>query len=74
MIAQDGIAQHVHPMISQKITLLVRECATDAKEVKRVLTDYVKSKLKQNCPDQLNSSYFPTTENICHLFYLAKHA
>ena len=34
---QDGMAQRVHPMISQKITLLVREGAIDAQEVKECL-------------------------------------
>ena len=45
---QDGMAQHVHPMISQKITLLVREGATDAQEVKRALREYVKSELPKS--------------------------
>ena len=67
-----GMAQRVHPIISQKITQLVRESATDAQEVKRALREYVKSELKENCPDQLNRSYFPTTEDIRHHIYLAK--
>ena len=37
---------------------LVREGATDAQEVKRALREYLKSELKENCPDQLNCSYF----------------
>lgn len=69
---QSGMAQCVHPMISQKIVLLVREGATDAQEVKRALREYVKSEFKENCPDQINRSYFPTTEDICHHIYLAK--
>ena len=69
---QDGMAQRVHPIISQKIALLVHKGATDAQEVKRALREYVKSELKENCPDQLNRSYFPTTEDIRHHVYLAK--
>ena len=46
---QSNMAQCVHPMISQKITQLVHEGATDAQEVKRVLREYVK--FKENCPD-----------------------
>ena len=37
-----------------------------------MLREYVRSELKENCPDQLNRSYFPTTEDICHHVYLAK--
>ena len=69
---QSGMAQRVHPMILRKITQLVREGATDAQEVKRALREYVKSECKENCPDQLNRSYFPTTEDIRHHIYLAK--
>ena len=69
---QSGMAQRMHPMISQKIVQLVREGATDVQEVKRVLREYVKSEFKENCPDQINRSYFPTTEDICNHIYLAK--
>ena len=65
-----GMAQCVHPMISQKITQVVHESATDAQEVKRALREYVKSELKENCLDQLNRSYFPTSEDIRHHTYL----
>ena len=55
------MAQRVHPMISQKITQLVCEGATDTQEVKRALREYVKSEFKENCPDKMNRSYFPNT-------------
>jgi len=66
------MAQRVHPMISQKIVQLVREGATNAQEVKRVLREYVKSDMKENCPDPLNRSYFPTIDDIRNHIYLAK--
>ena len=62
------MAQRVHAIVSQKIIQLVHEGATNAQEVKR---QFIKSVMKENCPDQLNCSYFPTIDDICNHVYLA---
>ena len=62
------MAQRVHVIVSQKIIQLVHEGATNAQEVKR---QFIRSVMKENCPDQLNCSYFPTIDDICNHVYLA---
>ena len=69
---ESGMAQRMHPMVSQKITLLVREGATNPQEVRRALREYVRSELKENCPSPTNRSYFPTLEDIRNHIYTAK--
>ena len=69
---ESGMAQRMHPMVSQKITLLVREGATNPQEVRRALREYVRSELKENCPSPTNRSYFPTLEDIRNHVYTAK--
>ena len=69
---ESGMAQRVHPIVSRKIELLVREGAANPQEVRRVLREYVKSELKENCPKYTNRSYFPTLEDIRNHIYTAK--
>jgi hypothetical protein len=69
---ESGMAQRMHPMVSQKITLFVREGATNPQEVRRVLREYVRSEFKENCPSTINRSYFPTLEDIRNHIYTAK--
>ena len=38
---ESGMAQRMHSMVSQKITLLVREGATNTQEVRWALREYV---------------------------------
>ena len=66
------MAQQVHPMVAQKIVQLVHEGATNAQEVKRALREDIKSEMKENYPDQLNRSYFPSIDDICNHIYLVK--
>ena len=68
---ESGMAQRMHPMVSQKITLLVREGATNPQEVRRALREYVRSEFK-NYPSTINRSYFPTLEDIRNHIYTAK--
>ena len=69
---ESGMAQRMHPMVSQKITLLVHEGATNPQEVRRALREYVQSEFKENCPSTINRSYFPTLEDIRNHIYTAK--
>ena len=66
------MAQRIHPMLSQKIALLVREGATSPQEIRRALREYVRSELKENCPSYTNRSYFPTIEDIRNHIYTAR--
>ncbi len=52
--------------------MLVREGATNPQEIRRVLREYVRSALKDKCPNTTNRSYFPTLENIRNHVYMAK--
>ena len=69
---KSGMAQHMHPMVSQKIALLIREGATNPQEFRRALREYVQSEFKENCPSTVNRSYFPTLEDIRNHIYTAK--
>lgn len=66
---ESGMAQRVHLIVAQKISLLVREGATNPQEVRRALKEYVRSELKENCPNYTNRSYFPTLEDIRNHIY-----
>ena len=66
------MAQRMHSMVSQKITLLVREGATNPQEVRWALREYVRSEFKENCPSTINRSYFPMLEDIRSHIYTAK--
>ena len=68
-VEESGMAQRTHPMVSQKITLLVRAGATNPQELRRA---HVGSKFKDNCPSTINQSYFPTLEDIRNHIYTAK--
>ncbi len=63
------MAQRINPTVSNKITMLVREGATN---IRRVLREYVRSALKDKCPNTTNISYFPTLEDIRNHVYMAK--
>ena len=69
---ESGMAQRIHPMLSQKIALLVREGATNPQEIRRALREYIRSELKENCPSYTNRSYFPTIEDIRNHIYTAR--
>ena len=69
---QAGMAQRINPTVSNKITMLVREGATNPQEIRRVLREYVRSALKDKCPNTTNRSYFPTLEDIRNHVYMAK--
>lgn len=69
---ESGMAQRIHPMLTQKIASLVREGATNPQEIRRALREYVRSELKENCPSYTNRSYFPTLEDIRNHIYTAR--
>ena len=57
------MAQRIHPAISQKITLLVCEGATNAQEIRQTLREYVQSEFKDYCPSN-KQSILPTLDDI----------
>ena len=70
---ESGMAQRMHPAVSQKIKMLVREGATYPQEIRRALREYVRSEFKDKCPSDTNRSYyFPTLEDIRNHVYIAK--
>ena len=66
------MAQRIHPAVSQKITLLVREGATNAQDIRRALREYIQSEFKDYCPSNTNRAYFPTLDEIRNHVYTAK--
>ena len=65
------MAQRIHPAISQTITLLVCEGATNAQEIRQALREYVQSEFKDYCPSN-KQSILPTLDDIRNHVYTNK--
>jgi len=65
-----GMSQRMHPEVKQKIVQLVQEGLTNPQEVRKVLREYVKIEMKENCP---NRSFYPSLEDIDGFNFRAWH-